>query len=53
MRKLAKQKMLLENRKALLLALNHILLETGLKIYIYQVLVDLEDQFFTYPQKSS
>lgn len=50
-RKLTKQKML-QGRKAVLLALNHILLETNLKIHMYQVLADLQNQFFT-SQKSS
>lgn len=36
-KKLIEQKMLLEDSKAVLLALNHILLETGLKVHIKQV----------------
>ena len=37
--------MLAEGKKAVLLAVIHILPETGLKRRIYQVLLDLQEQF--------
>lgn len=49
-RKLIKQKML-EGRKIVLMVLNHILLESGLKINIISGPVDPQDPFFT-SQKS-
>lgn len=37
--------MLVEGKEAVLLAVIHILPETGLKSHIYQVLLDLQEQF--------